>query len=74
MYQFSAPRNSAVQKWIFTASGLVAGIIAVGGITRLTNSGLSMVDWSVIHFKPPANDEEWELYFEKYKKFPEYKL
>jgi hypothetical protein len=53
---------------------LVCGIIALGGLTRLTESGLSMVDWSLIHFKPPQNDVEWAAYFEKYKQFPEFQL
>ena len=46
----------------------------MGGVTRLTESGLSMVDWHLIKgMKPPRNQEEWEAYFEKYKQFPEWK-
>lgn len=53
--------------------GLIAGIVSVGGLTRLTKSGLSMVDWSLLHFKPPISRQEWEAYFEQYKMYPEYK-
>ncbi len=60
--------------WLLGASGLVCGIVTLGGLTRLTESGLSMVDWSVIHFSPPASQAEWQAYFEKYQQFPEYQL
>lgn len=61
-------------RWLFASSGMVAGIMLVGGLTRLTNSGLSMVDWSFIHFSPPKTEEGWNEYFEKYKQYPEYKM
>ena len=54
--------------------GLVAGMIVLGGVTRLTRSGLSMVDWKPLGRFPPRNDEEWQAEFEKYKAFPEYRL
>ncbi|KAM0683643.1 Cytochrome c oxidase assembly protein cox15 [Mitosporidium daphniae] len=60
--------------WLFVCAGLVFGVVVVGGITRLTESGLSMVDWSLLHFKPPSSEEEWHSYFEKYKQSPEYIL
>ena len=45
-----------------------------GGVTRLTESGLSMVEWHLIKgMKPPRSQSEWEEAFEKYKQFPEYK-
>lgn len=58
--------------WLFLCAGLVFGVVVVGGITRLTESGLSMVDWSLLHFKPPSTQEEWIVYFDKYKQSPEY--
>ncbi|KAI3659057.1 hypothetical protein MP638_002076 [Amoeboaphelidium occidentale] len=63
-----------VAYWLYGNCALVFSIVVVGGLTRLTESGLSMVDWSLLGSKPPLNQEEWEEYFEKYKQFPEYKL
>lgn len=60
--------------WLAGTSAAVFGIIVFGGLTRLTESGLSMVDWKLIHFSAPSNEAEWEAYFEKYKEFPEYKM
>ena len=60
--------------WLAGTSGLVFGIVVLGGLTRLTESGLSMVDWSLIHFRAPRGDGEWQAYFEKYQQFPEYQL
>ncbi|KAJ3333442.1 Cytochrome c oxidase assembly protein cox15 [Blyttiomyces sp. JEL0837] len=52
----------------------VTGIFFVR-LTRLTESGLSIVEWNLIKgMKPPANEAEWNVEFEKYKQFPEYKL
>ncbi|GGA75023.1 heme A synthase [Flavobacterium palustre] len=48
-------------------------MVTVGGITRLTNSGLSMTDWHLITDTfPPLTEEKWNAAFEEYKKFPEY--
>lgn len=60
--------------WLAGTSAAVFGIIVFGGLTRLTESGLSMVDWKLIHFSPPKNEKEWQEYFDKYKTFPEYQL
>lgn len=45
-----------------------------GGITRLTESGLSIVTWNLIGEKMPLNETQWLLEFEHYKQFPEYKM
>lgn len=63
-----------VGHWLVGCSGLVFGIVVLGGLTRLTESGLSMVDWSFMHFRPPSTEGEWQAYFEKYQQFPEYQL
>lgn len=56
-------------------SGAVAGAVVLGGVTRLTKSGLSMTDWHLIKgMKPPRSDEEWKKEFERYQAFPEFKL
>lgn len=53
---------------------MVYGAVVLGGVTRLTESGLSMVDWHLIKgMKPPRSEEEWENEFKKYQNFPEYK-
>lgn len=66
--------NRIVGYWLAGSSALVFGIIVFGGLTRLTESGLSMVDWKLIHFKPPSNEVDWQEYFNKYKQFPEYQM
>ena len=54
--------------------GMVVGSVVLGGVTRLTESGLSMVDWHLVKgIKPPTNEEEWKNEFEKYKQYPEFK-
>ncbi|CAB4007381.1 cytochrome c oxidase assembly COX15 homolog [Paramuricea clavata] len=53
---------------------MVYGAVVLGGVTRLTESGLSMVDWHLIKgMKPPRTQQEWEDEFKKYQNFPEYK-
>lgn len=59
-------------RWLFGCTGLVAGIVHVGGVTRLTKSGLSMTDWKPLGSLPPMNLEEWNVEFDRYKQFPEF--
>lgn len=60
--------------WLVGCAGMVIGSVVLGGVTRLTESGLSMVDWHLIKgMKPPRTQEEWEKEFERYQKYPEYK-
>lgn len=49
-------------------------MVVVGGLTRLTHSGLSMVEWKITGSFPPTSETEWNILFEKYKNTPEYKL
>eukprot|EP00127_Corallochytrium_limacisporum_P006318 Clim_evm29s225 gene=Clim_evmTU29s225 len=64
----------AVGKWLLGVSGLVVGSVVLGGITRLTESGLSMTTWNLIReMKPPRTQAEWEEEFAKYQASPEYK-
>lgn len=58
--------------WLLGMSGAVFGMVAVGGYTRLTRSGLSMTEWRLTGSKLPSTDEEWTVEFDKYKAFPEY--
>lgn len=61
--------------WLLGCSGAVAGAVVIGGVTRLTKSGLSMTDWNLITgMKPPRSQTEWIKEFERYKNYPEYKI
>lgn len=59
--------------WLFGCSALVFGMVSMGGLTRLTKSGLSMVEWKPTTFVPPRTEAEWQEEFEKYQQYPEYK-
>lgn len=65
--------NKKVVYWLFTGCFLIFIMVVVGGITRLTNSGLSISDYKLITGTiPPLNEQEWEEAFELYKQYPEY--
>lgn len=68
----NAAQNRPVAFWLLGVAGLVGGMIVVGGATRLTRSGLSMVTWKPHGGLPPMTTAEWEEEFELYKQFPEY--
>ena len=62
-----------VTAWLYSGLLLIAIMVIVGGITRLTHSGLSMVEWKLIGGAiPPLNDTQWQETFNKYQQFPEY--
>ena len=64
-----------ISNWLLFMFFLVATMIVVGGLTRLTDSGLSITEWEFFKgFFPPINDDAWLTYFESYKKIPEFKL
>lgn len=66
-------KNRSVIFWLLSGCFLLFLMVVVGGITRLTNSGLSMTDWHLITDTfPPMGHAEWQKAFEEYKKFPEY--
>ena len=68
------PYTRSIRLWLISTFLLVVIIIIVGGLTRLTDSGLSITEWEL--FKgvlPPLNYEKWVFYFEEYKKIPEFK-
>jgi cytochrome c oxidase assembly protein subunit 15 len=68
-------RNKPIIIWLLTGCLLIFLMVIIGGITRLTNSGLSMVDWNpIMGFIPPLNQLDWNVTFEKYKLYPEYQL
>ena len=67
-------KQKIVGYWLAGCAGLTFATVCVGGITRLTESGLSMVDWHPFKEVPPSTQEEWEAEFEKYKQYPEFKV
>ena len=67
--------NKLFLYWLILSLIIVFFIIIIGGLTRLTNSGLSITEWELFKgILPPLNVLDWELYFEKYKRIPQYKL
>ena len=68
-------RNIYISYWLLLITCLVALMIIVGGLTRLTDSGLSITKWDLISgILPPFTSESWEKSFSLYKKIPEYTL
>ncbi len=65
--------RKGIRLWLMALFALVAVMIAVGGLTRLTDSGLSITEWQPIEGAlPPMSAEAWDTEFEKYKQIPEY--
>ncbi|KAH1005863.1 hypothetical protein HUJ04_006771 [Dendroctonus ponderosae] len=64
----------SVGYWLLACSGMVFVAVVLGGVTRLTESGLSMVTWKLLGEKMPRTDQEWETEFAKYQQYPEFKL
>lgn len=70
---YSDTQNRQVATWLFVCCGLVFAMVILGGVTRLTGSGLSMVDWKpIMGWLPPLNDAEWQRAFDMYKLSPEF--
>jgi len=66
-------RPRAVANWLLTLCGLIFVMVVVGGITRLTESGLSITEWKPISGAiPPLNEAQWLREFELYQRIPEY--
>ena len=65
----------SLKTWLLTIYVLVLLIIFIGGLTRLTDSGLSITKWELFTgFLPPLNEQQWNNYFDLYKEIPEFKL
>ena len=61
--------------WLVISFITIFLMVVIGGLTRLTNSGLSITEWELIKgILPPLNVNEWNNYFNLYKKIPQYKL
>ena len=66
--------TNPVALWLFGVAAMVAAMVALGGLTRLTGSGLSMVEWNPHHLLPPLSQADWQDAFAKYRASPEYQL
>jgi cytochrome c oxidase assembly protein subunit 15 len=66
--------SGAIRAWLFAVAALIATMVLVGGATRLTESGLSIVEWKpVTGALPPLSQSEWEQAFQAYKLIPQYR-
>jgi len=75
MYIENSILKKYVTYWLVVMFWFVSIMIVVGGLTRLTDSGLSITHWQLFSgILPPLNDAQWSKYFELYKEIPEYKL
>ena len=64
-----------VRFWLITCCAFIFIMVFIGGLTRLTDAGLSIVEWNIFSgIFPPLTNNDWIELFEKYKQFPEYKL
>ena len=69
-----ASQHRAVRWWLVSVAALIAIMVLVGGATRLTESGLSIVEWKpVTGALPPLSDAQWTQAFEGYKTIPQYR-
>ncbi len=73
--QASQPAQRPIAIWLFVCCALVFAMVVVGGVTRLTHSGLSIVEWKpLVGTIPPLNEAQWAETFAKYQQTPEFKL
>src|SRR5437879_12734201 len=63
----------AIRTWLLAVAALVFAMVAVGGATRLTESGLAIVEWQpVAGAWPPLSEAQWQVELDKYKTIPQY--
>ena len=75
MYIENKGLKKYISLWLMSIFWIIAIMIIVGGLTRLTDSGLSITQWQLYSgIFPPLNEIQWNQYFDLYKKIPEYKL
>ena len=66
--------DKAIAIWLAVVAGMVGAMVIIGGITRVTGSGLSMVEWRpLLGWLPPLSEEEWQRIFKLYQNSPEYR-
>ena len=67
-------RRRLVRLWLLAVAALVLATVLVGGATRFTRSGLSIVEWKPLTgILPPASQQEWQAEFQKYQAIPQYR-
>ena len=70
MYTINPKINSQLSIWLISMFWIISLMIVVGGLTRLTDSGLSITEWELFSgFFPPLNQIDWVMYFNLYKKY-----
>ena len=75
MYIDNISLKKSISSWLFFMFWIISVMIIVGGLTRLTDSGLSITEWELFAgFLPPMNETSWNIYFDLYKEIPEFKL
>ncbi len=75
MYTINQKINNQLSIWLIVMFIIISIMIVVGGLTRLTDSGLSITEWQLFSgLLPPLNQNDWILYFNLYKEIPEFKL
>ncbi len=75
MYTLNLKIKNQISLWLIFMFWIVSIMIIVGGLTRLTDSGLSITEWQLFSgFFPPMNQTDWIIYFNLYKEIPEFKL
>ena len=75
MYTTNLKINNQLSLWLIIMFWIISIMIVVGGLTRLTDSGLSITKWELFAgMFPPLNQDEWLMYFNLYKEIPEFKL
>ncbi len=75
MYTQNYKINQKISSWLLFMFIIISLMIVIGGLTRLTDSGLSITQWQLFSgFLPPLNNADWEYYFDLYKKIPEFYL
>ena len=75
MYIVNKSLKKYITYWLAAMFWIISIMIVVGGLTRLTDSGLSITEWQLFSgILPPLNEAQWNNYFDLYKKIPEYQL
>ena len=72
-YTREGVHTRAMRLWLFAVAAMVAAIVLVGGVTRLTESGLSITEWQpVMGALPPLSEAQWLTEFQRYQQIPQY--
>jgi len=69
---FTVRKPHEIRLWLLICAAMVFVMVILGGATRLTGSGLSMVEWQPLTILPPMSDSDWQSEFKNYQKYPEF--